>query len=204
MYLSRSDPDQQTILDQMFADRKTVFVDTLKWTVPVLDGKYEIDEFDLPETRYVVIVDGARRHLASARILPTTGPHLLRSIFPQLCCGPIPIGRSTAEITRFCLSPDIPSQHRRQVRNRLVTALAEYALEHAIETFTGVAEHRWFTQIARFGWTCSSLADQAQAHTRSLVAFRIDIGHDTLRKLEATGIHTADQTYNSIPVREAV
>nr|WP_298188955.1 acyl-homoserine-lactone synthase [Novosphingobium sp.] len=50
----------------MFAARKAVFVDLLGWNVPVVDGKYEVDQFDTPSARY------AARFLS--RLMATTDP----------------------------------------------------------------------------------------------------------------------------------
>ena len=49
--------------------RKRVFVDLLKWGVPVLDGTWELDQFDNEEAIYIVIADAGGRHLGSARLL---------------------------------------------------------------------------------------------------------------------------------------
>ena len=42
------------ILDGMYRDRKKIFVDLLGWDVPVVDGAYEIDQFDDEHAIYVV------------------------------------------------------------------------------------------------------------------------------------------------------
>src|SRR3546814_10692398 len=42
-------PTPDGVLRAMFAARKSVFVDLLKWDVPVLEGRYEIDQFDRSE-----------------------------------------------------------------------------------------------------------------------------------------------------------
>ena len=76
-------------LRAMFEARKRVFVDLLKWDVPVLDGAYEIDQFDTPDASYLVLTDGEGRHRASARLLRTDGAHILGELFPCLCDGPI-------------------------------------------------------------------------------------------------------------------
>lgn len=73
----------------MFEARKRVFVDLLKWNVPVLDDAYEIDQFDTPVASYLVLTDGESRHRASARLLRTDGAHILGELFPCLCDGPI-------------------------------------------------------------------------------------------------------------------
>src|SRR3546814_16727454 len=61
----------------MFAARKEVFIDLLKWDLPVLAGAYELDQFDDPDAEYLILIDGQGRHRASARLLRTDRPHLL-------------------------------------------------------------------------------------------------------------------------------
>ena len=41
-------------LRPMFEDRKRLFVDLLGWHVPVFAETYEIDQFDTPDSVYVV------------------------------------------------------------------------------------------------------------------------------------------------------
>ena len=38
----------------MHRDRKKIFVDALKWDVPVVDGQYEIDQFDTDDAIYLL------------------------------------------------------------------------------------------------------------------------------------------------------
>jgi N-acyl-L-homoserine lactone synthetase len=97
-----SEPDA-TVMRAMFAARKSVFVDLLKWDVPVLDGQYEIDQFDNVHARYLVLTDPDGNHLASARLLPTTREGILSGLFRKLCDGPVPSAPDILEITRFCL-----------------------------------------------------------------------------------------------------
>ncbi len=108
-------------LRAMFEDRKRVFVDLLKWDVPVLDGRFEIDQFDDSHATYLIIADEDGDHLGSARLLPTTRPHILRSLFADLCAAPPPTGPQVYEITRFCLSRRQSAAERRLTRNRLVS-----------------------------------------------------------------------------------
>ena len=77
-------------LRSMFEARKQVFVDLLKWDLPVLAGRYEVDHFDDGEAVYLIVTDGAARHLASARLLKTTRPALLDSLYPDLVARPVP------------------------------------------------------------------------------------------------------------------
>lgn len=99
--------DEHVALRSMFEARKRVFVDLLKWDLPVLADRFEVDHFDDPFATYLIVTDGQGEHLASARLLPTTRPALLDGIFPYLVDGPVPHGTAIFEITRFCLSPGI-------------------------------------------------------------------------------------------------
>uniref|UniRef100_UPI00082FA2B3 acyl-homoserine-lactone synthase n=1 Tax=Sphingomonas mali TaxID=40682 RepID=UPI00082FA2B3 len=140
------------VMRAMFEARKRVFVDLLGWDLPVLAGRFEIDQYDDAHARYLILADAGHNHLASARLLPTTRPHILGDLFPHLCDAPSPSGPDTWEITRFCLDRSLRAPARRHWRDALVTALACYALEHGITTYTGVAEQAWLDQVLRFGW----------------------------------------------------
>lgn len=166
-------------LRAMFEDRKSVFVDLLKWDLPVLDCRFEIDEFDDEHATYVIVADDEGDHLGSARLLPTIRRHILGSLFPQLCAGPPPKGPSISEITRFCLSRRQNSASRRRTRNCLVSALVSYALERGIRTYTGVAEICWLQQILAFGWSCHPLGLPVRLDCGSLGALAIEISPET-------------------------
>ena len=101
---------EDEVLRAMFAARKEIFVDLLGWDVPVLDGRFEIDQFDDEHARYLVATDPDGRHLASARLLPTTRPHILADLYAPLCDGAVPRGPHIYEVTRFCLDRHIDAR----------------------------------------------------------------------------------------------
>ncbi len=180
------------VLRAMFAARKSVFVDLLKWDVPVLDGQYEIDQFDDPNATYLILTDTEGAHLASARLLPTTRPHLLDSFYAGLCEAEPPRGTEICEITRFCLGRGLNARDRRAARDTLVTALVDHALAHGIHAYSAVAEFGWFQQILAFGWRCRPLGLPQQVESSTLVALRIEIDADTPRRLAEAGIGPAE------------
>lgn len=177
-------------LRAMFEARKRVFVDLLKWQVPVLEGRYEIDQFDNVDAEYLILTDQAGGHRASARLLRTEGPHILADLFGQLCDESIPSGPTCREITRFCLEPGLNARERREVRNQLVTALADHALRSGITDYTGVASPGWFGQIERFGWDCRALGEAREVGNHRLVALHIRIDAQTPSSLAASGIYS--------------
>jgi N-acyl-L-homoserine lactone synthetase len=181
-------PGASHVLRAMFEARKRVFVDLLKWDVPVLDGRFELDQFDDPRATYVIVADPTAGHLASARLLETVRPHILGSLFAELCHGPVPAGPDIAEITRFWLDPGAGASGRRTARNRLVSALAAHALDQGIRTYTGVAELGWLQQILAFGWDCRPLGPPRNIGGRWLGALAIAIAGDTPERLARNGI----------------
>jgi N-acyl-L-homoserine lactone synthetase len=176
------------VMRAMFEARKRVFVDLLGWDLPILADRFEIDRYDDGHARYLILTDADRRHLASARLLPTTRPHILGELFPELCDDPPPIGHDTWEITRFCLDRGLRAVERRHWRDALVMALTHYALEHGITAYTGVAERDWLDQILRFGWRARPLGQLRAIDGMTLGALRIEIGPETLALLAAGGI----------------
>jgi acyl-homoserine lactone synthase len=173
----------------MFAARKSVFVDLLKWDVPVIDGTYEIDQFDDEHACYLILTDRKGAHLASARLLPTTRPHILGELYPALCEEAPPVGGTIYEITRFCLDRRLCASERRAVRDTLVTALVDHALAHDISAYVAVADIGWFQQILAFGWRCTALGLPQCSGGATLVALRIAIGSETPQLLARAGIH---------------
>lgn len=147
------------LVDQMHEDRRKVFVDLLKWNIPVIDQRYEIDQFDVDSAVYLVALDqDSKDHLASVRLLPTLKPHLLSEIFPQLCETSVPKGANIFEITRLTTAPRVRGKaHRNLLRDRMALALVEHALEHGIAAYTAQAHLAWLSQLVGFGWRTEPL-----------------------------------------------
>ena len=180
---------RELALHAMFEARKRVFVDLLKWQVPVLDGRFEVDQFDTASAEYLILSDETGGHRASARLLRTDGSHILSELFSHLCDGPVPSGPTCREITRFCLEPGLSARERRDARDQLVTALVRHALDTGITDYTGVASPAWFEQIMRFGWDCRALGEPRQAGSGRLVALHIGIDAQTADRVQEAGIY---------------
>lgn len=190
--------DEDDALRAMFRARKEVFIDLLKWDLPVLAEEFELDQFDR-DAEYLILLEDGVRHRASTRLLRTDQSHLLGDLYPHLCAGPVPVGSTIREITRFCLDRHQRAAERRSARNQLVTALAEHALATGITAYTGVAELDWFEQIRRFGWACEALGQPVTCEGRRLVALHIRIDDDTIGRLQAAGVYEAPRLMLAAP-----
>jgi acyl-homoserine lactone synthase len=193
---------ENAALRGMFEARKRVFVDLLKWDLPVVADRFEIDRFDDIHARYLIVAKEGGAHLGSARLLPTHRPHILGSLFPDLCAGEVPAGPGIFEITRFCLDRNQGALERRLTRNRLVSALVTHALQTGIHTYTGVAEMSWLSQILAFGWRCRPLGIPKRSVSGMLGALLIEIDDDTPALLAANGIWSGEELAD-LPALEA-
>ena len=176
-------------MTSMFADRKRLFVDLMRWSVPVVDGQYEIDQFDDEDALYLIAVEDGE-HVGSMRLLPTDRPHILDSLFPELCPAGAPTGPGIAEITRLCLPCRLGTARRLEIRNRLISAMVDHAASVGIVSLTGVVTAGFLAQIMAMGWHCEGLGPTRACNGASLVAFRIDIAPDTPDRLAEAGIYS--------------
>lgn len=189
VHAGRATPGTSLVLDNMHRDRKRVFVDMRKWDVPVVDGQFEVDEFDGIHAVYLVHASEDGEHLGSIRLLPTTAPHILGSIFPFLCSGPSPVGAGIWEITRGCISPRLRANERLRVRNRLTSAAVHFALSNDITRFVCVADSGWLTQILSLGWICEPLGEPHTIAGATTGALQIEISKQTIEELRRAGNH---------------
>jgi N-acyl-L-homoserine lactone synthetase len=176
-------------LHSMFEDRKRVFVDLLRWDLPIIDGRLEIDQFDDDHAVYLVLSDSAGEHMGSLRLLRTDRPHILGDLFPYLCEQGAPTDFQIMEITRLCLCPRLPAFDRLRVRNKLISAMVDYTLASGVKTLTGVVTARFLAKILKMGWRCGPLGPPQVVGGAPNGAFRIDIDEATPRLLQATGIY---------------
>lgn len=174
-------------LETMFADRKAQFVDFFGWDVPVVDGRYEIDQFDTAAAVYIVALGLDGRHEASLRMLPSWLPHLLGDIFPHLCIGGVPVGPRIWESTRLCLPRRHGAARRRELRNELISAMADFALARRIAEITGVIPDGFRREVLAMGWRAEPLGPAVRIEGGPIGAFRIEVTPDMRERLAWTG-----------------
>jgi acyl homoserine lactone synthase len=185
-----SGPESQPLLLSMFADRKRLFVDLFGWDVPVIDGKYEMDQFDNDHTLYLIAADDDGEHAASIRLFPSSQPHMLGTLFPHLCPLGVPADDATWESTRLCLPQRHGAERRRELRNWLFSAMVDVALERGIERYTGVIPAPFRKEVLSLGWQAEPLGPAVRIQGGSIGAFLIHVRSDTPERLRWTGVYS--------------
>ena len=123
-------------MDQAFRLRHRVFVEQMGWqNLAKPDGR-EIDQFDDKHAVHMLYIEHGKV-LGYQRFLPSTRPHLLSEIMPELCEVERPVGAHIWEISRHCVAPERRSGGRfaSAIANALGTAMVEWGLECGISNF---------------------------------------------------------------------
>ena len=132
----------------MFRNRAEIFSGRLGWDVIVKDG-YERDRFDDLDPLYLVSVDPmTERYWGSLRLLPTTGPNMLRDVFPQLLEESEVVESATIwESSRICAiaAPGQPERSKNgvgYVLSELIEGIGEVALLAGLTQVVSVFDAR--------------------------------------------------------------
>ena len=142
-------------LDQYYRLRKRVFCDKLGWVAASPDGR-ETDRFDACLNICILCIDDDSGRVAGGvRLMPTTGPTLLHTVWSDL----LPEGRSFRspdiwEATRFCVDEE-NSSRKANLLNRttlmLSMAVADFGIANDISHVVAVCEHYFFNMAGAYG-----------------------------------------------------
>ena len=177
------------LIESMFADRKRLFVDLFGWDVPVVAGKLEIDQFDREGTVYLIAASPDGEHEASLRLMPSERPHMLADLFAALCPGGVPVGVATWESTRLCLPQRHGAARRKELRNALISAMVDFALERGIERITGILPESFRKEVLAMGWLAEALGPSVRMAGGPVGAFAVHVRADTPDRLRWNGVY---------------
>lgn len=144
------------LIGQMHILRKEVFHDRLNWEVDV-EGNWEVDRFDDYDPLYILSLNDLGRVQGSLRLLPTTGPNMLRDVFHCLLpAGEFIESPTIWESSRFCVS--LKDQHgNRSLSNlntvtaELIAAMGEVGIIAGLSNIVTVYDHFLRRIISRAG-----------------------------------------------------
>ncbi len=141
--------------------RRKVFIDQKGWELPQTDGM-EFDQYDTPESRWVVIHEYGRV-LAGMRLTPTTarcGQYsymlrdaqrgLLENIPNDVLFFDAPVRKDVWEATRLFVAVDVSSSRRLIIQTILLEQMAASARELGARAIIGIVPavfSRWMKRI---------------------------------------------------------
>ena len=178
-------------MDAMFRNRAATFSERLGWDVTVTDG-YERDEFDDSNPLYLVSVDpNTNEYWGSLRLLPTTGPNMLRDVFPYLLEEGEYIESATIwEGSRICaVAVDGQPQRSRNgvnfVLSELIAGIGEVAILAGLTQIVGVFDTRVYRVLKAVGCNPQIIGRPRRIGGTMSYAGLFDTGEDLLQTLNA-------------------
>lgn len=183
------------LLTEMHRQRKQVFIDKLNWRLEESAG-LEIDAYDSPDAIYLIEAGTPTSDVSvSARLLPTTRPHLLSEQFAELCEENLPAGPEVWEATRFCPAPEAPAgPPRRHMLGRMIAGIMETALIFGVEQVTYVAGAALAPMALDVGWDVRALGAPRGTGRGRIQAFVARIDGAGLKRVRETFAITAPLT----------
>ncbi len=181
-------------MDAMFRNRAETFSDRLGWEVVVKDGR-ERDVFDYASPLYLVSVDpDTEEYWGSLRLLPTTGPNMLRDVFPQLLDGGYIESATIWESSRICAAalPGQPERNRSGVNYvlcELILGIGEVAVAAGLTQIVSVFDARIFRVLKAAGCNPEIIGTPQRIGGVMSYAGLFDTGEGPLKAFRAaTGI----------------
>ncbi len=138
------------MVDQMFQLRALVFDQQLGWVKS--NGETEIDYYDALGPVYVVCHAQVDEVIAAVRLLPSSGPNMLRDVFPELLCGKDPPWADDVwESSRFFAVGRPPEISPVQTAFKLVEGMFTCALARGWRGIVSVSDVRMERLMRRTG-----------------------------------------------------
>ena len=179
---------------EMHRLRSRVFKGRLNWDVTSDNGR-EWDHFDSLDPIYIVANDEDGRVAGTWRMLPTTGPYMLRDVFPQLMDGlPPPASPRIWEGSRFAVDCDYDGSKAglaalSRTTAEIFCAVVELSMALGAEELVTVYDARIARLLPRLGVVPTWRGTPVRIGNTIAMAGRFDISDDVLATIrERTGL----------------
>jgi acyl homoserine lactone synthase len=181
-------------IDAMFRNRAETFAERLGWDVVVKAGR-ERDAFDDANPLYLVSVDPVtEEYWGSLRLLPSTGPNMLRDVFPHLLDGDYIESATIWECSRICAvvgsgQPERNGGGVKHVLNELILGIGEVAVAAGLTQIVAVFDARMLRVLKAAGCSPEIIGTPQRIGDIMCYAALFDTGEGPLRAFRvATGI----------------
>jgi len=174
-------------LSEMHRLRYRVFKQRLGWDVEV-SGDMEIDEFDARQPAYLLQKGDEGQIQGCVRLLPTTGPTMLRDTSPVLLDDqPAPASETIWESSRFGF--DLSAGQPKGTGGialatyELFAGMIEFGLMHHLSDIVTVTDVRMERILQRVGWPLRRLGRPRSIGNTVAVAGYLSVARETLAHL---------------------
>jgi N-acyl-L-homoserine lactone synthetase len=178
-------------LAEMHRLRYRIFKERLGWDVQV-SGDMEVDEFDACRPAYLLQRNSDGRVQGCVRLLPTTGPNMLRDTFPALLDRQAaPASQVIWESSRFGV--DLCSREEKTARSiaratyELFAGMIEFGLMRKLTNIVTVTDARMERILCRARWPLRRLGSPRPIGKTIAVAGYLEVSPERLRDIREAG-----------------
>ena len=175
----------RSLIEQSYRLRYRVFVEEKKWQALVRDDRRDVDQFDNDDAVHLLYVDSGGSVLGCQRMLPSTKPHLMSVVLPQLCDGEQPTGANIWEWTRYAVDPSRRDRGRMlsPIAISLLTGLVEWGLIKGIDTIIIQMNPLWLLRLVQLHFRVTPLGFPQEIDGEATIAVTAAFNRSTLAKL---------------------
>lgn len=147
------------LMERIWRFRHRQFVDRLGWNLTGSNDGREIDQFDTPSAIHLPLVLD-NEVVGYSRLLPTTEPHLLSDVYPELMSGgEWPRSATVYEWTRCVAVPDDLKIGEIAVSKVLMTGVIEFCVTAGISSLIVETHPKLVNLLISTGWEVTVLSD---------------------------------------------
>jgi len=174
------------LIEDMYRARHRLYVEGRKWReLAKADGR-EIDQFDTENAIYLLALNKNRELRGGVRLVPSTSPHLLDTIFPQFCANDIPRGTHIWEMSRLFVSHnDRYGEEGVLLKGEIFCGLLEFAARNGITEITGVSDSYFLPRLLEIGIVVRPLGIPKPYQSGEMVAFHIILHSGDIEKAQS-------------------
>lgn len=163
-------------LERHFRLRHEIYVVERGWQSIARPINIEMDAFDTEHAIYLLALDSSGDVVGGSRIVPTSKPHLLGDVFPQLANGMPPRAPDIFEWTRFFIAfPHRSTGKSAHLAGEILCGLIETGLRLGARQFSVVCEAFWPDRLRALGWSVAILGEQLRLEDCEIVGAVIDV-----------------------------
>ena len=168
--------DFQTLANEMFQDRRVQFHEELGWDLHVDDLGREVDEYDLMNPLYVILKDSNGHHVASGRLLPTTGATMIADHFSDMTDDVQIESPLIWEVTRVFVA----RRDKNSIRNAaaLMWAGCQIGLRAGVQFYVSVTPKQMTRVFAACGWPADIIGRRDEGTDQEICACLWEINQD--------------------------
>lgn len=175
---------------EMHKVRKLIFKDRMGWDIDITKDGLEIDDYDLPETVYILARDNKGRLSGVWRMLPSNAPSMIRNIWPEfLDSFDMPISNTAWEVSRFGVYTyeDAPKDNIRasnSITAELILALLNICKLTGIENIYTMYNLQIAKSVGKIGFYAEETSDPKNVEGNQSVVGRIRTDVNALKRVE--------------------